>query len=197
MDETAQPMNELTEQIIETAPVTRAYSVDQISSAGITGHLEATKEQREEITKALDLLELEEFRFDFQLHRTKRGRFNLKGQLHARALQSCVVTLEPVPAVIEEVIDIDLWPAGDVEHLEVEAEPESMSLQFDGPEPISGDSIDVGLLAYEHLAAALDLYPKKTNAKHDWSDRTSGEDGDTRDNPFAALAKLKVMPDPD
>jgi len=197
MDETARPMNKPTEHKIETVPVTRAYTVEQISTAGITGLLETTKEQREEIAKALDLLELEDFRFEYQLHRTKRGRFNLKGQLHARAIQSCVVTLEPVPAVIEEAININLWPAEDVEHLEIEAEPESMSLQLDGPEPISGDSIDVGLLAYEHFAAALDLYPKKSNAKLDWRNQMSGENRDERDNPFAALAKIKVMPGPD
>ena len=197
MDETARPMNDLSAHMSDTVPVTRAYTIDRISVAGITSRLEATKEQCAEIARALELLELEEFRFDFQLHRTNRGRFKLKGQLHATAMQSCVVTLEPVPAVIDEEIDIDLWPVEDVEHLEAEAEEESMSVRLDGPEPISGDSIDVGQLAYEHFAAALDLYPKKTNAKLDWNDQTSGKDGDSQDNPFAALSKLKVISAPD
>ena len=184
--------------MIETAPVARRHALDEIPPAGITSHLKADKEQCDEIAKALDLLELEDFRFDYQLRRTSKGRFKLEGQLHAKAMQSCVVTLEPVPAVIDEAIEIDLWPAGDVERLEAEANPESMSVQLDGPEPISGDSIDVGQLAYEHFAAALNPYPKKTGAKFDWRNQADTEEYDDMQNkPFAALAKLKGMSGPD
>lgn len=191
-------MNDVPGHMIETAPVTRRYPVDEISPAGITSHLRADKEQCDEIAKTLDLLELEDFRFEYQLRRTSRGRFKLKGQLHAKAIQSCVVTLEPVPAVIEEAIEIDLWPAEDVERLEAEAEPESMSVQLDGPEPISGDCIDVGQLAYEHFAAALDPYPKKADARFDWRNQAGMEEyDDTQDKPFAALAKLKGVSGPD
>lgn len=187
-------MNEPTEQMSETVPVKLAYNIDQIPAAGISGQIKATKEQREEIAAMLNLLELDDFRFDFLLHRAKKGRFNLKGRLIASFVQNCVVTLEPVPAHIEEAVDVDLWPAKDVEHLEEASDPESMSLQLEGPEPINGDCIDVGLLAYEHLAASLDLYPKITNAKHDWSDGASGEVDDGKDNPFSILADLKVKP---
>lgn len=190
-------MSDSSDHKVETAPVTRLYPVDQISSAGISGHFDADIDQRKNIIRALDLLELEEFRFEYRLHRTSRGRFKLKGQLTARALQNCVVTLEPVPALIEDSVEIDLWPAEDVKRLESEAESEGMSVQLDGPEPIDGDSIDVGQLAYEHFAAALDLYPKITDAKLDWDAQSTEQDGDTRDKPFAALAKLKGMSGPD
>ena len=186
-------MNDRSDQRVETVPVTRIYPVDQISSAGISGRIEADIDQRKKIATALDLLELEEFKFEYRLHRISRGRFKLKGQLTARATQNCVVTLEPVPASIENTVEIDLWPAEDVERLESEAEQESMSVQLEGPEPIGGDSIDVGQLAYEHFAATLDLYPKKTNAKFDWDTQSTAQDGDTGDKPFAALAKLKGM----
>ncbi len=192
-------MNELTGHMIETTLVARRYAIDDISSAGIASHLEADNEQREKIAKALDLLELEDFRFDYQLRRTSRGRFKLKGQLHAKAMQTCVITLEPVAAIIEEAIEIDLWPAEDVERLEAEAEaePESVSVQLDGPEPISGDSIDVGQLAYEHFAAALDPYPKISEAEFDWRNQAAEQDDDTQNKPFAALAKLKKTSGPD
>lgn len=190
-------MNDSSDHKVETALLTRLYPVEQISSAGISGRLEADIEQRKNIANALDLLELEAFRFEYQLHRTSRGRFKLKGQLTARAIQNCVVTLEPVPVSIEDSVEIDLWPAKDVERLESEAESEGMSVQLEGPEPIGGDSIDVGQLAYEHFAAALDLYPKKTNAKLDWGAQSTEQDSDTRDKPFAALAKLKEMSGPD
>ncbi len=190
-------MNDAPEQMTETAPVARAYAVDDISSAGITGHIEASEKQLEEMASMLDLVELASFRFEFQLHRTKRSCFKLKGQLHAGAIQSCVVSLDPIRVVIEEDIDIDLWPAEDVAQLETDAEPESMSLQLEGPEPISGDNIDVGQLAYEHFAAALDLYPKKIDARFDWRDQASGEKSEKGSNPFAALAELKRLPDTD
>lgn len=189
-------MNDVTGHMIETVPVARRYAIDEISSAGIVSHLEADKEQREKIARALDLLELEDFRFDYQLRRTSRGRFTLKGQLHAKAMQTCVITLEPVPAIIEEAIEIALWPAEDVERLEAEAEPEAVSVPLDGPEPICGDSIDVGQLAYEHFAAALDPYPKKSDAKFDWRKQAAKEDDDAQNKPFAALAKLKKMSGP-
>jgi Large ribosomal RNA subunit accumulation protein YceD len=189
-------MNDKSGHMIESVPITRRYDVEQVSSAGIISHLEADNDQCERIAEALDLLELEIFRFEYQLQRISKRRFKLKGQLLARAMQSCVVTLEPVPVIIEEKVEINLWPLDDVERLEAEAEPKSMSVQMDGPEPISGDIIDVGQLAYEHFAAALDLYPKKANAMLDLSDQAVKDD-DAGSKPFAALAKLKEMSGPD
>ena len=65
-------MNDISDHKVETVPVTRLYPVDQISSAGISGRLEADIEQRKKISTALDLLEVEEFRFEYRLHRTSR-----------------------------------------------------------------------------------------------------------------------------
>lgn len=190
-------MTEPIEHAIETVPVMKAYRIDQISSAGITGYIDATKAQRDEIAALLDLPGLEEFKFDYQLRTTKKGRLKLKGKLFARLTQSCVVTLEPVPAHIDETIEIDFWPAEDVKLLEKESDPESMSLQLDGPEPLSSDTIDVGLLAYEHFVASLELYPKQTNARLDQKYRVDGEENNLRDNPFSVLTKLNVKQETD
>lgn len=169
----------------------RIFKTDEISAKGVSECLEVKAQEREAIAKVLDLLSLDSMRMEFKLHRSGRGRFKLKGHLFADVSQSCVVTLEPVESKIDEQIAIEFWPPEDVARLEREAEEEGTEVPLDGPEPILEDRIDVGQLAYELFAAALDPYPRKTGVSFDWKDPRVGQGSETDDKPFAELARLK------
>ena len=92
---------------------------------------------------------------------------------------------------IDEQFIIEFWPPEDVARLESEAEEAGMDVPLDGPEPILEKRIDIGQMAYEHFAAALDPYPRKTDASFDWKDPQSDPDSEDGNKPFAELARLK------
>lgn len=76
------------------------------------------------------------------------------GRLVADVVQSCVVSGEPVPAHVEEALDLRFEPldeAGD----EVELDPQALDVM-----PVDGDAIDLGEALAQALAVALDPYPK-------------------------------------
>ena len=169
----------------------RPYKTDEIPAKGVNGSVEASENERAAITAAFDLEGLENFRMDFQLSRSGRRNFTLMGHLTASPVQTCVISLAPLKTIIDERFEIEFWPREDVARIETEAGSDGMSVPLEGPEPIVDGVIDVGQLAYEHLAASLDSYPKEAGAKIGWRDPKAKEDDGSADKPFAALAKLK------
>ncbi|MEE8320593.1 MAG: DUF177 domain-containing protein [Gammaproteobacteria bacterium] len=167
------------------------FKTDEISSNSVSGSLEVSAQDCTAIAKVLDLLSLNSMRMDFNLQRSGRGRFKLNAHLLADVTQSCVLTLEPIESKVDEEFSIEFWPPEDVEQLESEAEEAGMDVPLDGPEPILEERIDVGQMAYEHFAAALDPYPRKPDSSFDWKDPQAGPDSEDINKPFAELARLK------
>lgn len=173
--------------------LSRPYRTEEIPAKGVRGSLEASEKERSEIAAALDLAGLESLRMEFQLSRSGPRHFILKGHMTASAIQTCVVSLAPLDTQIDEQIEIACWPSEEVARIETEAGSEDASVPLDGPEPFADGVIDVGQLAYEHLAASLDLYPKESGIQFDWRDPRVREDDPIVDKPFASLAKLKDL----
>jgi uncharacterized metal-binding protein YceD (DUF177 family) len=76
------------------------------------------------------------------------------GRLVAEVVQSCVVSGEPVPAHVEEALELTFEPiveTGD----EVELDPHALDVM-----PVEGDAIDLGEALAQALAVALDPYPR-------------------------------------
>ena len=65
----------------------------------------------------------------------------------------------------------------------------------DPPETFIGDSVDLGGLVLEHLAMAIDPYPRKAGEEFpadEVSSRVEQEESDpTKQSPFAVLEALK------
>lgn len=151
----------------------------------------ATDAERASITKALGLVACDALEFSYALRPLGEGRYRLKGDLSARLTQSCVVTLEPVPARVAELIDLEFWPTSLLAPRP--SEGEHAILGAEEPEPLAANGqIETGRIAFEVLAAALDPYPRKEGAAFEWEE--AGEGGVAKDSPFAVLAKLKPEP---
>lgn len=76
-----------------------------------------------------------------------------EGELRARVLQVCVVSLDEFESVVEDRFVVRFVPAGsEAEAIDPEAEDEI---------PYEGTEIDLGEAAAEQLALALDAYPRK------------------------------------
>lgn len=148
------------------SPVSYPVNVARLSRSGLPVWLEADEEQRAALAAAHGLVSVERLRFDLKLVPWKGDGVRVAGTLGATIVQSCVITLDPLVAEIDEEIDAVLVPEGSKLALPRWAEGE-MVLDAEGPdapETFAGDSIDVGALAEEFFALAIDPYPRKEGA---------------------------------
>jgi uncharacterized metal-binding protein YceD (DUF177 family) len=112
----------------------------------------------------------------------------LRGEVSAEVEQLSVISLEPVRSAISESVvryfQAGMAPGHNPAVLGVEA------LEDEEPEVISGGAIDLGEIAAEALALALDPYPRRPGEV--FRDET-GQGGEEHrpDSPFAVLSRLK------
>ncbi len=120
------------------------------------------------------------------------GRYRVEGRIGADIEQPCVVTLEPVAQTIDEPIDVTFSPDGDRRE---DTSSEREILSEPDIEPLADGRIEVGRVAFELLAAAIDPYPRRPGAELDPNHpavRVEGQGlGTGEASPFAVLAKLK------
>jgi len=127
----------------------------------------ATAAEREALAEAHELLSVESYRADLLVTGWKRHGVKVSGTVVADITQACVVTLEPMTSHIEEDVsavflpeDSKLGRLGFHEGGEIILDAEGP----DSPETFSGDTIDVGAVAEEFFALAIDPYPRKADA---------------------------------
>lgn len=148
------------------------------------GRFVASDVERRAVASALDLDACEALSFDYVLRNRGDGRYRLTGRLVAAVVQSCVVTLDPVPATVEAAIDVEFRP---------DADPRSThDIDLDDEtdiEPIEHGEMAVGRVVVETLATSLDPYPRKPGATFEGASTESR--AEKSDNPFAVLANLK------
>lgn len=176
------------------APPQEEFSYVVMASAlgpdGDTHRFAATPAQRQALAERFGLLELSRFEATAVVARAT-GQKGLRSRIHfeAEVVQSCVVTLEPVPALIEEDFAVLFRPepgaAKGVKPGEI-----VVSLDDEEAEPLVDDRIDIGAVTAEHLALAIDPYPRKPGAA---IIGLAPENGANR--PFAVLERLKKRPE--
>lgn len=113
------------------------------------------------------------------------GRYRLRGAVEAQVTQRCVVTAEPVTADVVAPFDRFLVvgdPSAEAEVIEVDPDADDIDY-LDGP------AVDVGAVAVEELALALEPYPRAPGADEALAALGSDE---RADHPFAALARRRA-----
>ena len=182
-------MNQPLDRDRQGGPLTRKVKISEID-ADTSKMLNVDAAEREAIKSLLDLLALENLDFTYSLRHGERGRVHVSGRLRAEAVQACVVTLEPVPAVIDVPVETEFWPASMIADLEKKAEDPSQVGLIDWPEAIDDGAIDLGAMVYEILATSLEPYPRKTDASFR-SSQGDQEEQIRENGPFAGLKRLK------
>lgn len=175
-----------------TPEFSRTFPVEPDMGSGADAQrveISADAGEREELARRFDLQSLDVLSARGEIEVFGRGRrARLTATLVADVVQSCVVTLAPVPAHIEETFtveyDRDVRETGTVTEGEIVIEADGE----EPPDPLPDAGIDVGEAVAEHLGLALAPYPRVPGAElpEDWE---AGAEG--RESPFAALGKLK------
>ncbi len=168
----------------------RPIALDRVGTTQHREEITATDRERTALAQRFGLVSLDRLSATFALKRVRKDLVRAKGHLSAEVVQACVVTLEPVPARIDERFEVDFLEGVRPAVVDVELDAEAA----DAPEPVVDGWIDLGELAAEQLGLAIDPYPRKPDAQvpAEWSAGPAVEPAATeRPNPFAALEKLK------
>ena len=146
--------------------------------------IEADVAEREALAARFALQSLEALSATSTFHPVAAG-IEAKGRMKAKAVQSCVITGEPVPAKIDLPFTIRFVApdaAAVSEEIELDAEDCDV-MEHDG------SGIDLGEAIAQTLGLALDPYPRAPTA--DTRIKEVGILSEEEAGPFGALAALK------
>lgn len=164
----------------EPFPFIRAVEVASIRSDGLALHVTASEAERAGLAKLFGIPAIGQIEADFLL--TKKGpRARVTGEVWGRFTQTCILTLESFDSDFRESVDLP-YDEDPAKALELRPEEEA-------PDPIMNGIIDIGAIAAEFTALALDPYPRKPGATFDFKDKNDVEI--VKPSAFGALATLK------
>ena len=115
---------------------------------------------------------------ELTVRKVARHCWDVRGQINAHLIQSCIVTGAPVAESID--FQIDERYVRSVDHMD------EVEVRLDGAEPLKNGAIDIGELAVQSLGLAATAWPRVENAPDSYSV------GDQRsEHPFSGLSALK------
>lgn len=181
-------MTDISTLSMATPEFSRLVRVETLAPGETVLDVTAAPDERQALAERLGLLALDALSATLRLRPEPDGSYLVRASLRAEVVQSCVVTLVAVPAVVDAEFE-RRFAAGD--NLHDTAEEEVLGPE-DPPDPLIDGAIDVGEAVAEQLALELDPFPRAPNVSFDgYSTDPDGAGEPDRPNPFAALEKLK------
>lgn len=165
-------------------PFSETIRLNEIGS-GLSRRLEPDGAVRVRIARSLDLASLDVFEAEMSVMPVREG-WRLSGRIVARAVQTCGLTLEPLPVEIDRTFSVDLVEAAEPVDDEVE-----VTLDDDAPDVVEDGRIDLGQYAVEQLALTLDPFPRKPGAEFVQPEQP------VEVSPFAVLKAFRPPGEPD
>ena len=147
--------------------------------------LEPDASERQEIAKDLGLERLVNLAAELSFRPWMDGA-EITGRFDARVAQVCGVSLEVFEQDVAGALEFRVVPQGspnapaEITNTEVEFD----SAAPDPPDVLEGDSLDLAQYVVEHLALAIDPFPRKPGVVFDYAPDTREE------SPFAVLKRL-------
>ena len=169
----------------ESAPFSRIVRVDALPRGGQNMTIEASPSEREALASLYQIPAIAALTAALRLERAGQDGVRVSGAVHGELTQTCVVSLEPFAATVDEEIDVRFAPRSETDLAPgPKGETETFSIDDeDEPDPIIEGKIDVGALAAEFFALGLDPYPRKPGVEF-----VAPAESPPADSPFAALA---------
>ena len=172
-----------------TPELSRIVPLARIRDHWLTETVVATAAERAALAQRFGLIEVGKLEATVRLRRARAGRYvEIEAGLAAAVVQSCVVTLDPVPAAIDDRFTLLLGPIGGAAAPDDADAAGALIVDLDAPEPLDGDDVDIGELVAQQLALALDPYPRSPEADATVAQAAAAEPG-PGESPFAVLQK--------
>lgn len=155
---------------------------------------EADEAERTALAGRLQVPDVRDLNFAFKATPTGEGGWRITGMVEAELVQTCVVTLEPITKRLSEAVDRRFVPAAHLPPVLPGGDFELDAVTADGPDGFT-NSIDLGEVAAEAVALAIDPYPRRPDAGFEGV--IAAPEGvepltDEAARPFAGLASLKA-----
>jgi uncharacterized metal-binding protein YceD (DUF177 family) len=131
----------------------RMVEVPRAAGRQSTHAIAANDHERATLAGRFALLSLDRLEAEVRLEGLDRGFVRLTASLDAEVVQSCVVTLEPVPSRIVETFTLLYGAAETARDIVLDSDDETV-------EPLDGGKIDIGEAVAQQLSLALDPFPR-------------------------------------
>ncbi|HUZ71578.1 MAG TPA: DUF177 domain-containing protein [Stellaceae bacterium] len=141
----------------------RSVEAPQQTGRGAVHAIAAGAAEREALATRFALLALDRLEAEVRLSCLEGGLVRLTATLAADVVQTCVVTLEPVPSRIEESFTLLYGASSDTREIVLDGEAETV-------EPLAGGRIDIGEAVAQQLSLVLDPFPRAAGASLDQTD---------------------------
>ena len=168
-----------------TVEFARPQRVDTIGDDARTIDIDADAQERAALAKRFDLIGIEKLTGKFTIRRDAAG-IVAEGRVQAEVTQACSITGDPLPATVDEPVALRFVAEEDSGQDEIELGDSDIDVI-----PYDGGTIDLGEVAAETMALALDPFPRGPNAEVVLKE--AGVLSEEQAGPFGALAGLKDM----
>ena len=139
-------------------PFSRPFPVSALRDKGAEIALTANEAERAALAAEDGLVAIAKLEADFRVKREGRYGLNVTGEVRAKITQTCVLSLERFDSDIVTPVAARFDSKREKEEVDFGVE------DMDPPEPVIDGKVDLGALAAEFLALALDPYPRKPDA---------------------------------
>lgn len=168
-------------------PLDWTHTTTEIAPKGLDIERHATAAELAACAQYLDILGVDRLVVSYRIKPLSGGRYSLSGKLEADVVQACVVSLDPVPATLNDAFEAEFRPGAAEPETADDEEIEALSAtEF---EPIENHRLDAGRIIVETLLAALPAYPRAPGAELESTEAVPPAAAST--SPFAKLAALK------
>lgn len=167
-------------------PVSIPVNRDEVPDTGLDIAFRADEGQCEAFARYLGVPGVDRVEADLRIEQRARRALAVTGRVSCDLVQTCVVTLEPVAAMVDEPVAIRYVPEGGRRSVEGE---DMLAPEDVDTEPMEGGRIDIGAVIAQTLALGLDPYPRKPGVVFEGIGGGDGEVPPT--GAFADLAKLR------
>ena len=167
-------------------------NLESIGSEPCEVNMEAGQNERAALSRRFGLISVDSLSAKLRLKWLKPGRILLvSGQIAADVQQSCVVTLNPIPAKVTE--DVEIIFARASEDTADIIDPKEV-------EPLESETLDLGEMVSAEMLLALDPYPRdlhidpaalKLGPDVSLINEEEMSSTEKRANPFEILAELQ------
>lgn len=170
------------------APFEHIFDLGSLSAAGKDVQLAAKPDELQRIAVWAEVPSVERFEALITLLKLSQSRFLYKAALKADVVQSCVVSLVPVPAHVEASFERELHLVSHVARdLAAHGDVPIGEADEEGPEDIESTRYDLAAPLLEEFLLALEPYPRAPGVVFESPD----DPEEKPESPFAVLKALK------